>query len=96
MKLRFSIARPVAGLVSWCLLGVVAIAADPTTTARVRLLRNNEPAAARVSIVAGDGMPIAPVGAPLRKTKREESYFYADGSFAVKMPPGRARLHVSV
>jgi putative heme-binding domain-containing protein len=68
--------------------------ADPQR-ARVRLLRNNAPAAARVSIVGSDGKPYGPAGAAIRKTKRDESYFYADHSFDVKLPPGRARLNVS-
>ena len=63
--------------------------------AHVRLLRNNAPAPARVSIVGSDGKPYGPAGAAIRKTKRDESYFYADGSFDVELPPGRARLNVS-
>jgi putative heme-binding domain-containing protein len=63
--------------------------------ARVGLLRNNAPAAARVSILGSDDKPYAPVGAAVRKTKREESYFYADGSFDVTLPRGGARLNVS-
>jgi putative heme-binding domain-containing protein len=61
----------------------------------VRLLRDGAPAAARVSIVGSDGKPYGPVDAATRKTKRDESYFYADGSFDVKLPPGRARLNFS-
>ena len=34
-------------------------------------------------------------GAAIRKTKHDESYFYADGSFDVELPPGRARLNIS-
>ncbi len=63
--------------------------------AHVRLLRNNAPAAARVSIVGSDDKTYGPAGAAIRKTKRDESYFYADDSFDVKLPPGRARLNVS-
>ena len=66
--------------------------ADPRRKARVRLLRDDAPAAARVSIVGGDGKPYGPAGAAIRKTKRDESYFYADGSFDVELPPGRARM----
>jgi len=61
---------------------------------RVKLLRDDAPAAARVSIVGSDGKAYAPTGAAIRKTKRDVSYFYADGSFEVKLPPGRARLEV--
>ena len=68
---------------------------EPRRTAHVRLLRDGAPAAARVSIVGSDGKPYGPVGAAIRKTKRDESYFYADGSFDVKLPPGRALLNVS-
>ena len=67
---------------------------DPQGT-HVQVLRNGAPAAARVSIVGSDGKPYGPVGAAIRKTKRDESYFYADGSFDVKLPPGRARLNFS-
>ena len=66
--------------------------AEPRRTARVKLLRDDAPAAARVSIVGGDGKPYGPVDAPIRKTKREESYFYADGSFDLELPPGRVRM----
>lgn len=62
---------------------------------RVRLLQGDAPAAARVSIVGPDGKPVAPTGAAVRKTARGESYFYADGSFDVVLPPGRVRLSVS-
>jgi putative heme-binding domain-containing protein len=67
---------------------------DPVT-AHVRVLSANAPAAARVSIVGSDDKPHAPAGAAIRKTKRNEPYFYADGSFDVELPPGRARLNVS-
>ena len=69
--------------------------ADPRWKAHVRLLRNNAPAAARVSIVGSDDKPYGPAGAAIRKTKRDESYFYADDSFDVKLPPGRVRLNFS-
>ena len=68
---------------------------DPRRKAHVRLLRNNAPTAARVSIVGSDGKPYGPAGAAIRKTKRDESYFYADDSFDVELPPGRARLNFS-
>ena len=61
----------------------------------MRLRRNNAPAAARVSIIGSDGKPYGPAGAAIRKTKRDESYFYADGSFDVELPPGRVRMNVS-
>ncbi|MGQ0635214.1 MAG: CehA/McbA family metallohydrolase [Planctomycetaceae bacterium] len=67
----------------------------PARKVRVRLLRDNAPAAARVSVVGSDQMPYAPSGAALRKTKREETYFYADGSFELTLPPGWARLNLS-
>ncbi len=63
--------------------------------ARVRLVRNSNPAAARVSIVGSDDRPYASNGAATRKTKRDESYFYAENSFDVMLPPGQARLRVS-
>ena len=63
--------------------------------AHVRLHRDGAPAAARVSIVGSDAKPYGPADAAIRKTKRDEPYFYADGSFDVKLPPGRARLNVS-
>src|SRR5262245_46401495 len=64
-------------------------------TAHVRLRRYNEPAAARVSIAGSDGKPCGPADAAIRKTKRDESYFYADDSFDVELPPGRVRMNVS-
>src|SRR5262245_8499480 len=64
-------------------------------TAHVRLRRYNEPAAARVSIAGSDGKPCGPADAALRKTKRDESYFYADDSFDVELPAGRVRMNVS-
>src|SRR5690242_16913879 len=62
---------------------------------QVRLLRESSPAAARVTIVGSDGSSNGPAGAALRKTKRGESYFYADGAFSVELPPGRVRMTVS-
>ena len=56
----------------------------------VQLLRDGAPAAARVSVVGGDGKPYGPAGAAIRKTKRGESYFYAEDSFDVELPPGRS------
>jgi TolB protein len=70
-------------------------ALDPRRKARVRLLRNDAPAAARVSIVGSDGRSYGPAGAPTRKTKRDEPYFYADDSFDVDLPAGRVRMNVS-
>src|SRR4051794_16220906 len=61
----------------------------------VRLVRDNAPAAARVSIVGGDGKSYGPAGVAIRKTKRDEAYFYADGAFDVELPPGRVRMNVS-
>src|SRR5690349_3925900 len=55
--------------------------ADPRRNAHVRLVRNSAPAAARVSIAGSDGKPYGPAAAAMRKTKRGESYFYADDSF---------------
>ena len=69
--------------------------ADRRRNTNVRLLRNNAPAAARVSIAGSDGKPYGPAGVASRKTKRDESYFYADGSFDVELPPGRVRMKVS-
>ena len=61
----------------------------------VKLRSGDAPAAARVSIVGGDEKPYGPAGAAIRKTKRDEPYFYADGAFDVELPPGRARMSVS-
>ena len=69
--------------------------ADPRGKARVSLLREGAPAAARVGIVGSDGKSCGPVDVAIRKTKRDESYFYADGAFEVQLPPGRARMDVS-
>ena len=68
---------------------------DPRRKAHVRLLRNNAPTAARISIVGSDDKAYGPADAAIRKTKRDESYFYADDSFDVELPPGRARLNFS-
>lgn len=67
----------------------------PMIHVNVRLLREGAPAAARVSIVGIDDKAYAPRGVPLRTSKRDESYFYADGAFAVAVPPGRTRLNFS-
>ena len=68
---------------------------NPERNLHVTLLQNNAPTAARVSIVGSDGKPYGPSGAAIRKTKRDEPYFYADNSFDVKLPPGRTRLNFS-
>ncbi|RPI84306.1 MAG: hypothetical protein EHM42_07630, partial [Planctomycetaceae bacterium] len=64
----------------------------PMLQARVNLLRNGLPAAARVSITGRDDLPYAPDAVPLRKTAAGESYFYADRVFEAKVPRGRSRL----
>jgi hypothetical protein len=61
----------------------------------VKLRFGNAPAAARVSIVGGDLKPYGPAGAAIRRTKRDEPYFYADGAFDVELAPGRARISLS-
>jgi len=61
------------------------------TTLRVRL-RDNGPAAARVSIMGSDNKPHAPQSAVVRQTSRGASYFYADGEFQVAVPKGITRL----
>jgi hypothetical protein len=63
--------------------------------AHVRLRRHHAPAAARVRIVGSDGKPYGPADAAIRRTKRDESYFYADDSFDVALPPARVRMTVS-
>ncbi|WP_422929621.1 CehA/McbA family metallohydrolase [Singulisphaera sp. PoT] len=68
--------------------------AEPQSNVNVSLVRSNAPAAARVSIVGGDGKSHAPEGAAVRQTKRNESYFYADGSFEVKLPEGQAKIEL--
>jgi putative heme-binding domain-containing protein len=80
------------GTIFRLVLGDSDFGADPRWKARVRLLRNNAPAAGRVSIVGSDNKPYAPVDAAIRKTRHDESYFYADDSFDVNLPPGRVRL----
>ncbi len=67
----------------------------PRRRAHVRLRRNDAPAAARVSIAGSDGKSYGPADAAIRKTKRDEPYFYADDSFDVELPPGRVRMTVS-
>jgi hypothetical protein len=61
----------------------------------VMLRLDDAPSAARVSIVAADERPYGPAGAAIRRTKRDEPYFYADGAVDVELPPGPARMIVS-
>lgn len=61
----------------------------------VRIVRGDAPAAARVSVIGSDKKAYSPAGAAVRKTKRDESYFYADGRFDVELPAGRSRLNFS-
>jgi hypothetical protein len=79
--------------------GTNGLGADKPSVARriahVRLLRNNLPAAARGTIAGSDGKAYGPTGAPIRKTKRDEPYFYADDVFDVALPPGRVHMHFS-
>ena len=88
----------VAGLVILCVAGsatvLTALAAEPSLNVHVRLAGDHR-AAARVRIVGSDENPYAPDGAALRKTTRDEAYFYADGSFDVTLPRGPSRLHFS-
>ncbi|MGE3820324.1 MAG: CehA/McbA family metallohydrolase [Isosphaeraceae bacterium] len=68
---------------------------DGSRKLRVRLRRDGAPTSARVGVTGSDGKPAAPASAVVRETKRGESYFYADDSFEVELPPGHARLHFS-
>src|SRR5262249_43557945 len=61
----------------------------------LKLRLGDTPAAARVSLLGGDDKPYGPAGAAIRRTKRDEPYFYADGAFDVELPPGRTRMSVS-
>jgi len=72
-----------------------AAGSGPRSNVHVRLLHNNSPAAARVSIAGGDGQSYGPAGVAIRKTRRGEPYFYTDGSFDVELPPDRIRMTVS-
>jgi hypothetical protein len=72
-----------------------ASGADTRRHAHVRLRRHSAPAAARVSIAGSDGKPYGPAGAAMRKTRRDESYFYADDSFDLELHRGRMRMNVS-
>jgi hypothetical protein len=69
--------------------------ATPSLKVRAKLRSGAAPTAARVSLVGADGKPYGPAGAAVRKTKRDEPYFYADGAFEAELPPGRARMSVS-
>lgn len=107
---RISLALGLGGLLITCLAdsrggeqgrsdAPAAARRDPGATTRSRKVRvklrsGDAPAAARVGIVAGDDRPYGPAGAAIRKTRRDESYFYADGAFEVELPPGRARMTV--
>lgn len=68
---------------------------DRPRTAHVRLLRDDGPTAARVIMIGGDDKPCAPTGSVIRKSKHGEPYFYADSSFDVQLPPGKASLKFS-
>jgi hypothetical protein len=72
-----------------------SVAATKPRTVTVKLHFGDAPAAARVRIVGADGKPSGPADAAIRKTKRDEPYFYADGSFDMALPPGRTRMTVS-
>jgi TolB protein len=72
-----------------------ASGADSRRKTRVRLNRNGAPTSARVSVTASDGKPYAPADAAIRKTKRNESYFYVEDSFDVELPPGQVRMSFS-
>ena len=70
-------------------------AAEVKKPIRAQLRRGGEPAAARICIVGGDGRSYAPAKAPLRQTKLNENYFYAEGDFEVELPVGRSKWLVS-
>lgn len=78
----------------WFALASSLVADEPMHRVQVRLLGEG-PAAARVRILGSDAVSFAPDGAAVRKTKRDESYFYADGSFEVDLPRGKSLLHFS-
>jgi hypothetical protein len=86
-----------SAIIVYCTLtafSVLAWADPPKRPVQVRL-RDNGPMAARVRILASDGVEYAPERTILRKTKRGESYFYADDSFEIHLPSGPARVYVS-
>jgi putative heme-binding domain-containing protein len=82
------------GTIFRVLLDQSSFGPDPRKT-RVTLAGNNAPVSARVSVIGGDGKSCVPAGSTVRKTKRDESYYYVDGSFDVELPPGRTRLTIS-
>ena len=80
-------------LVLESLLTLPMLAADKQHSLEVTLL--GQISAARVSIQASDDNFITPEGIALRKTKRGQEYFYADGSFRVEVPAGKTELRLS-
>ena len=66
--------------------------AAKTSKTHVTLRRDMTPVAARVSILGSDNRSFSPTDIAIRKTKRNEPYFYAEDSFEVALPPGRIRL----
>ena len=71
-----------------------AQSAETNCTVQVQLLPAGS-TAARVRVIGSDQKFSAPADAIVRKTTREEDYFYADNTFAVSVPKGVTHFYFS-
>ena len=82
------------GTISRLMLDQSDFGLDPRK-AHIKLVGNNAPASARVGVIGGDGKSCAPAGAAIRKTKRDESYFYAERFFRREFAAGTRQRSIS-
>ena len=71
-----------------------AQSAETNCTVQVQLLPAGS-TAARVRVIGSDQKFSAPADAIVRKTTREEDYFYADNTFSVSVPKGVTHFYFS-
>ena len=84
------------GLLASLVMGFIntAQSAETNYTVQIQLLPAGS-AAARVRVIGSDQKFSAPADAVVRKTTREEDYFYADDTFTVNVPRGVTHFYFS-
>ena len=96
LRLQSGLTCLTIGLLASLLMGFIntAQSAETNCTVQVQLLPAGS-TAARVRVIRSDQKFSAPADAIVRKTTREEDYFYADDTFTVSVPRGFTHFYFS-
>ena len=96
LRLQSGLTCLTIGLLTSLVMGFIntAQSAETNCTVQVQLLPAGS-TAARVRVIGSDQKFSAPADAIVRKTTREEDYFYADDTFTVSVPRGVTHFYFS-